>query len=492
MRGTIFLVLLVLWGTVVQASTVHYRVDFDTRTAVMLHEGFGFRGQGEFEVKIKEWKLGVLKSQRTAQKANFGVYFVPTAYDAVIQLANEKDQCPAGLVEKEQKLFDFVEVKNAESTHTDDDDDDAAAAAAAARRPYYHFNIPWEISGEWTLWFFNCEPDGIYSFDFEVSVFNINADDQSRSYVSAGMELVPRWMMLFLIIYLAMLIVWVGLCAKRRGSVHKVHHVMSLLLLFKAATVLCFAGLQFSIQKDGEKDGWNVAFYLFNGARGLLFFTVIILVGSGWSYMKPFLSDRDKTIIKIVIPIQVICNLAFVITREEGPAAKDFASWWDLLVLLDLASVILVVLPLWWQMRALREAGRSDGKALRNYQKLQLFRQFYVVVIAWVYFSRVIAFLLRNTLDFWLLWIPEVVKEGSNVAFYSYVGYIMRPREHNPYLSVEMSDFMPPEDSEDEEDARGGGKGGRDDPSRPLAHKVTRGSVAAVVSGATSPGRGKH
>jgi hypothetical protein len=31
---------------------------------------------------------------------------------------------------------------------------------------------------------------------------------------------------------------------------------------------------------------------------------VIVLVGTGWSYMTPFLRDREKRILMIVIPLQ--------------------------------------------------------------------------------------------------------------------------------------------------------------------------------------------
>ena len=32
---------------------------------------------------------------------------------------------------------------------------------------------------------------------------------------------------------------------------------------------------------------------------------VIVLVGTGWSYMTPFLRDREKRILMVVIPLQV-------------------------------------------------------------------------------------------------------------------------------------------------------------------------------------------
>lgn len=34
---------------------------------------------------------------------------------------------------------------------------------------------------------------------------------------------------------------------------------------------------------------------------------VVVLIGTGWSYMKPLLNDREKRILMIVIPLQVGC-----------------------------------------------------------------------------------------------------------------------------------------------------------------------------------------
>ena len=39
--------------------------------------------------------------------------------------------------------------------------------------------------------------------------------------------------------------------------------------------------------------------------RGLLFFGVVVLIGTGWSYMKPFIDDRTRQVLMIVIPLQV-------------------------------------------------------------------------------------------------------------------------------------------------------------------------------------------
>lgn len=36
-----------------------------------------------------------------------------------------------------------------------------------------------------------------------------------------------------------------------------------------------------------------------------MFFGVVVLIGTGWSYMKPFIDDRTRQVLMIVIPLQV-------------------------------------------------------------------------------------------------------------------------------------------------------------------------------------------
>lgn len=59
----------------------------------------------------------------------------------------------------------------------------------------------------------------------------------------------------------------------------------------------------------GHPDGWNIAYYIFTFMRGILFFTVVVLVGTGWSYMKPLLAEKEKRILMIVIPLQVFAEV---------------------------------------------------------------------------------------------------------------------------------------------------------------------------------------
>jgi uncharacterized membrane protein len=59
------------------------------------------------------------------------------------------------------------------------------------------------------------------------------------------------------------------------------------------------------IAHQGTPHGWNWVYWTFTAMRGLLFFTVIILLGAGWSFMAPQIDDATKQVLLLVIPMQV-------------------------------------------------------------------------------------------------------------------------------------------------------------------------------------------
>ena len=59
-----------------------------------------------------------------------------------------------------------------------------------------------------------------------------------------------------------------------------------------------------------------------------------------------------------------------------------------------------------WLIR--RQAAEVDGKAQNSLMKLQLFRQFYVMVVIYIYFTRIVVYLLTSTIPFYLLWMGPV------------------------------------------------------------------------------------
>jgi hypothetical protein len=90
-----------------------------------------------------------------------------------------------------------------------------------------------------------------------------------------------------------------------RDTAHRIHHLMTVLGVFKVLTLLAQCGMYHYVSITGEPDGWNIAYYIFTLFRGVFLFSVIVLIGTGWSYMTPFLGEDNRKVLMVVIPLQV-------------------------------------------------------------------------------------------------------------------------------------------------------------------------------------------
>uniref|UniRef100_A0A6N2JXV4 CAND6/7 N-terminal domain-containing protein n=1 Tax=Salix viminalis TaxID=40686 RepID=A0A6N2JXV4_SALVM len=174
-----------------------------------------------------------------------------------------------------------------------------------------------------------------------------------------------------------------------------------------------------------------------NFLKGITLFTLIVLIGTGWSFLKPYLQDKEKKVLMIVIPLQVVANIAQVVIDETGPYGQDWITWKQVFLLVDVVCCCAVLFPIVWSIKNLREAARTDGKAAVNLMKLTLFRQYYIVVICYIYFTRVVVYALETITSYKYLWTSVVAGELATLAFYVFTGYKFRPEAHNPYFVVD-------------------------------------------------------
>ena len=94
-------------------------------------------------------------------------------------------------------------------------------------------------------------------------------------------------------------------------NVNKVHWLMAVVIFLRAVSLFCEA-LEFNaIASNGETGAWNVMFYIFSFLRGISMFAVIAAIGTGWSFLTPFLGDREKKVFLVVIPLQILDSIRF-------------------------------------------------------------------------------------------------------------------------------------------------------------------------------------
>jgi NADH:ubiquinone oxidoreductase subunit 3 (subunit A) len=216
------------------------------------------------------------------------------------------------------------------------------------------------------------------------------------------------------------------------------------------------------------------------------------LIGSGWSFVKPFLSDREKKMIMAILVLQVVNNIAIVVLTQETEGERSFDTWTAVLHLVDILCCCAVLIPVVWQVNQLEknleqdqhndeeeEGGETanlfdddeddddehvpedefDNPAPTNgsvfhsgrrpssttsaripdarlASKLKLFRTFYLLVVGYIYITRIVVFLFATTLNYKHTWIRYFVVEAVTLAFYVTVGMLFRPMNENPYLHV--------------------------------------------------------
>lgn len=139
----------------------------------------------------------------------------------------------------------------------------------------------------------------------------------------------------------------------------------------------------------------------------------------------------------LVIPLQVVANIIAAMLGMSGPSAKDWFEWKQLFLLIDIVCCGAVLFPIAWSIKHLKEATQTDGKAAVVLKKLALFRHYYIVVICYIYFTRVFVFSMMTKISFRYLWTIDLARECATLAFYAFTGYKFRPVVHNPYLMIE-------------------------------------------------------
>lgn len=87
------------------------------------------------------------------------------------------------------------------------------------------------------------------------------------------------------------------------------------------------------------------------------------------------------------------------------------------------------------------EDGMMDmGEKGRILSKLKLFRGFYLLVVGYVYSTRILVYLFATLLNYRHLWVRYFIVELITLAFYVITGIQFRPMVENSYLGVKKGD----------------------------------------------------
>jgi hypothetical protein len=425
---------------------VHHLTIKEDDRALFKIETFGFFGGGHMNLTINSFYLSKKNGSPVHNNNNnkdMRIGFVMRR--STSESASQQDLEHA--IEKKECILDHA---SADDFMVDISDESSWAQLSAG-----HIVAP-DRPGLYSLLFARCRPTGSQYVNFQLDVSFINP---GPNYLSAGDTPLPAMYFGFFFVFTAALVVWCWVLtrdAATNGTVHRIHFMMALLLALKCLTLLSESIRFHYIAIVGSQLAvfWSVVYYIFAFLKGIMLFTVILLIGSGWSLMKAYLNDREKKIVLVVLTLQVLDNVAMVVLEETAPGSQGWLRWRDVLHLVDIVCCCAILFPIVWSIRHLRQAAEADGKAQRNLLKLQLFRQFYVMVVAYIYFTRIVVYVIAATIPFYLLWLGNLATELATLIFFVSTGIKFSPSVDNPYLPVSTGGGI--EGEEDSEYGLGG------------------------------------
>ncbi|KAG2272599.1 hypothetical protein Bca52824_067154 [Brassica carinata] len=386
------------------AETKSLTISDDDRPMI-LFEKFGFTRSGHVSVSVSSVSVTSPSAAAIPDPSRLGFFLM--SEESLLQVLLEIQQNPSFCV------LDSPYVLHLFTFH------DLSPPPSSSYEHLYPVTSP----NEYSLFFVNCVRDTKISMKVRTEMYNLDPNG-SKDYLPAGSTRLPELYFLFFIGYLAFLGLWGYACWVNKRVVHRIHVLMAALLLMKALNLICAA-----------EDKHYVKFI-----RVVLLFTVIVLIGTGWSFLKPFLQEKEKNVLMVVVPLQVLANIASVVIGETGPFIKDWVTWNQVFLLVDIVCCCAILFPIVWSIRSLRETSKTDGKAARNLAKLTLFRQFYIVVIGYLYFTRIVVFALKSIAAYKYLWVSNAAEEIASLVFYMVMFYMFRPVEKNEYFVLDEED----------------------------------------------------
>lgn len=228
-------------------------------------------------MRVSDWKVYLEEGLTSYDRRKLGFFITTSEAETQLQQDLESGGC-------------VLDSKNVELLFTFNDMESEKKQDGSYEYPG---RIPPDQGGEYSLFFANCQSHVDVSATIHVEMYN-EAWSGSKDFLSAGEAPLPTVYLVMAVFYLLASCIWAGVLYQNRPTVLKIHYLMLGLIVFKCLSTASAAGMYHMKRLTGQPDGWNIAFYIFSFIRGILLFTVIVLIGTGWSFLKPFLSDKEK------------------------------------------------------------------------------------------------------------------------------------------------------------------------------------------------------
>uniref|UniRef100_A0A8C1SUL0 Protein GPR107-like n=1 Tax=Cyprinus carpio TaxID=7962 RepID=A0A8C1SUL0_CYPCA len=316
----------------------------------------------------------------------------------------------------------------------------------------FYFNVTTdELQGLYNFYFYNCytmpvnqdsSMSDILPFSIDINIEEKNPD----SFLSAGEIPLPKLYICMSMFFFLLGTLWIHVLRTHSSDVYKIHWLMAALPFTKSLSLIFHAIDYYYISNQGFPiEGWAVVYYITHLLKGALLFITIALIGTGWAFVKHILSDKDKKIFMIVIPMQVLANVAYIIIESTEEGSSEYGLWMEILFLVDLLCCGAILFPVVCSSPLSLCFNRNDWLlfpfvAAINLAQLKLFRHYYVMIVCYIYFTRIIASLIKVIVPFQWKWLYQLLDELATLTFFFLTGQKFRPASYNPYLLLSVED----------------------------------------------------
>ena len=193
-------------------------------------------------------------------------------------------------------------------------------AAEAPEVATYSGQVRITVPGHWALVFYKCGMKVTSDTNLKVVITEKNGD----SFLQVGDAILPQFYVSLSLVFFVLLLKWAHWMKENKMHLHKIHFLMALTLVLKSAALL-FEGLRYYYYRDhGDMSPlYDTMYYMFTIFKGTLVFSLVVLIGSGWSFLKPHLADRDKKVLMCVIPLQLSMSIVSIIIDEYSSGRPE-------------------------------------------------------------------------------------------------------------------------------------------------------------------------
>ncbi|KAF5296016.1 hypothetical protein FQR65_LT10319 [Abscondita terminalis] len=278
--------------------------------------------------------------------------------------------------------------------------------------------------GLYRLYFHNClhQQEAV---NFQIQIIEMN----SWSYLSVEEMPLSFLYIISFVLYILSGTAWILLLRRSKHSVFELHYLMTAVIFVKALS-LAFQAINYHmIGRLGRTiTTWLLSYYVTYIANDVLLLITLVLIGTGWSFIKHVLLLHDKLIFCAIIPLQILGKVSFVIFNESELSTLSHETWGTVFRVMDFLCCCCILLPVFCSLRHLRQAKGVYGE---HY----LFRNFYIMIVIYIYFTRIVPFLLHTIVSFQYGWLEQALQEIITYIFLLWTGFKFRPAVHHQYYA---------------------------------------------------------